>query len=250
MPISILAGNWKMNTTVPDAVVLAAQLRDELDKVFGLEKVICPPFVSLMALSSMFDGTTIQLGAQTMHAEEKGAYTGEVSVQMLVGICKYVILGHSERRQLFGETNESVNLKMKAAIAHAITPIICVGETLNDRESGKAKDVVLNQLRDSISGIGATTKIAIAYEPLWAIGTGIAATSTDAEDMMSDIRDMLTDTYGVSFSNQVSLLYGGSVNSNNIGEYITQKNINGALVGGASLEASSFIDIAKAVSRA
>ena len=250
MPISILAGNWKMNTTVPDAVVLAAQLRDELDKVFGLEKVICPPFVSLMALSSMFDGTTIQLGAQTMHAEEKGAYTGEVSVQMLVGICKYVILGHSERRQLFGETNESVNLKMKAAIAHAITPIICVGETLNDRESGKAKDVVLNQLRASISGIGATTKIAIAYEPLWAIGTGIAATSTDAEDMMSDIRDMLTDTYGVSFSNQVSLLYGGSVNSNNIGEYITQKNINGALVGGASLEASSFIDIAKAVSRA
>jgi len=250
MPTSILAGNWKMNTTVPDAVVLAVQLKDELDKVLGMEKVICPPFVSLMALSSMFDGTTIQLGAQNMHAEEKGAYTGEVSVQMLVGICKYVILGHSERRQLFGETNESVNLKMKAAISHAITPIICVGETYDDRKSGNAKDVVLNQLRDSISGIGVTEKIAIAYEPLWAIGTGVAATSKDAEDMMSDIRDMLTETYGVGFSNQVSLLYGGSVNSNNIGEYITQKNINGALVGGASLDASSFIDIARAVSRA
>jgi len=153
MPTSILAGNWKMNTTVPDAVVLAVQLKDELDKVLGMEKVICPPFVSLMALSSMFDGTTIQLGAQNMHAEEKGAYTGEVSVQMLVGICKYVILGHSERRQLFGETNESVNLKMKAAISHAITPIICVGETYDDRKSGNAKDLVLNQLRGSISVI-------------------------------------------------------------------------------------------------
>ena len=250
MPTSIVAGNWKMNTTVPEALILAAQMKDELDKVFGIEKVICPPFVSLMALSSMFSGSTIQLGAQNMHAEDKGAYTGEISSQMLVGICKYVILGHSERRQLLGETSDSVNEKMNAAIANGITPIVCIGETLDDRNAGKAKEVVLGQLEASISGIGSNSNLAIAYEPLWAIGTGIAATSDDAEDMMSEIRDMLSATLGNSFSNQVSLLYGGSVNSNNIGDYITQKNINGVLVGGASLDPNAFVEIAQAVSRA
>ncbi|MCH2525700.1 MAG: triose-phosphate isomerase, partial [Dehalococcoidia bacterium] len=174
----------------------------------------------------------------------------EISSQMLGGICKYVILGHSERRQLLGETSDSVNAKMNSAIANGITPIVCIGETLDDRNAGKAKEVVLGQLEASISGIGSNSNLAIAYEPLWAIGTGIAATSDDAEDMMSEIRDMLSATLGNSFSNQVSLLYGGSVNSNNIGDYITQKNINGVLVGGASLDPNAFVEIARAVSKA
>ena len=176
MPTPIVAGNWKMNTVVPEAIVLAAELRDALDAISGVEKVVCPPFVSLMAVKGLLDGSSVKLGAQNMHHAEKGAFTGEVSPGMLVGLCQYVILGHSERRQLFGETDESVNSKAQAAIEVGLKPILCVGERLDEREGGRAEDVVTQQLRGGLEGVSSVETVAVAYEPVWAIGTGVAAT--------------------------------------------------------------------------
>ena len=245
MPTPIVAGNWKMNTTIPEAIVLAAQMRDALDAVSGVEKVVCPPFVSLLAVQGLLDGTSVKLGAQNMHHAEKGAFTGEVSPGMLAGLCQYVILGHSERRQLFGETDEAVNMKVKAAIEARLKPILCVGERLEEREAGRAEDVVTQQLRGGLEGVESVTSVAVAYEPVWAIGTGVAATAEIAETMMTAIRGALAGLYGEGWAREVPLLYGGSVTLDNVAEYASQPNVNGALVGGASLNAESFVAIAR-----
>ncbi len=245
MPTPIVAGNWKMNTVVPEAIVLAAQMRDALDAVSGVEKVVCPPFVSLMAVQGLLDGTSIKIGAQNMHHAEKGAFTGEVSPTMLAGLCQYVILGHSERRQLFGETDELINMKVKAAIDAGLRPILCVGERLEEREAGRAEDVVTQQLRGGLEGVQSVSTVAVAYEPVWAIGTGVAATPETAEAMMTAIRNALSGLYGEGAASIVPLLYGGSVTPDNVVEFASQPNVNGALVGGASLNAESFVAIAK-----
>ena len=245
MPTSIVAGNWKMNTTLAEAVVLAAELRDALEAVRGVEKVVCPPFISLMAVKGMLEGTSTAVGAQDMHYEEKGAYTGEISPGMLTSLCQYVIVGHSERRQHFGETDETVNRKIKAAFGVGLRPILCVGERLEEREAGRAEEVVTGQLRGTLEGVASVGSLAVAYEPIWAIGTGVAATAQDAEAMMTAIRGTLTELYGEGAAREVPLLYGGSVNADNVAEYASQPNVNGALVGGASLNAASFVEIAR-----
>jgi len=244
MPTPIVAGNWKMNTNVAEAVVLAAEIRDPLDAIKGIKKIVCPPFISLMAVRSLLDNSSISIGAQNMYQEEKGAYTGEISPYMLANLCEYVILGHSERRQHFGETDESVNLKVKAALKANLNPIICVGELLSAREKGIAEEVVTKQLLTGLEEIESLHSVIIAYEPVWAIGTGIAATPEDAEDMMAHIRSTLNVKYGDATSQEVPLLYGGSVTASNIDDYAKLPNINGALVGGASLNAEAFVSIA------
>ena len=244
MPISIVAGNWKMNTNVAEAVVLAAEIRESLDAIKGVKKIVCPPFISLMAVRSLLDNSSISIGAQNMYQEEKGAYTGEISPYMLANLCEYVILGHSERRQHFGETDQSVNLKVKAALKANLKPIICVGELLSAREKGVAEEVVTKQLLTGLEEIESLQSVTIAYEPVWAIGTGIAATPEDAEAMMAHIRSTLNIKYGDATSQEVPLLYGGSVTASNIDDYAKLPNINGALVGGASLNAEAFVSIA------
>ena len=247
MPTPIVAGNWKMNTTLDEAIALLSQLCDDLDAIPGVEKVVCPPFISLAAASSLLEGTSIGLGAQNMHHEAKGAYTGEVSPDMLAGLCQYVILGHSERRQYFGETDESVNRKVKAALEVGLRPILCVGERLEERQAGSAEEVVVRQLRGALEGVPSADTLVVAYEPVWAIGTGVAATPDDAEAMMTTIRRCLSELYGEDAAVEVPLLYGGSVTPGNVADYASQPNVNGALVGGASLNAASFVEIARRV---
>lgn len=243
MPVPVVAGNWKMNTTVEEAYSLASAMRDGLERVAGVEKVICPPFVSLGRVQEALKGTSVKLGAQNMHAEEKGAFTGEVSPVMLKGLCEYVILGHSERRQHFGETDELVNRKVKAALRFGLRPIVCVGETFEQRETGRAETVVLAQLEHALNDVGqGLGSIAIAYEPVWAIGTGRAATLEVVDAMMALARQRLVSIYGDG-GRGVPLLYGGSVIPENIASFVTGKNVDGALVGGASLKPKDFVEI-------
>ncbi|MBI4282413.1 MAG: triose-phosphate isomerase [Chloroflexi bacterium] len=247
MPMPIVAGNWKMNTTLAEAVALATELRDALEAIRGVEKVVCPPFISLAAVKSILDGTSTRVGAQNMHYEQKGAYTGEVSPGMLAELCRYVILGHSERRQYFGETDELVNRKVKAALGVGLRPIVCVGERLEERETGRAEAVVTGQLRGALEGVPSADALVVAYEPVWAIGTGKAATGEIAEEVMGAIRRTLGELYGEAAAREVPLLYGGSVTPGNVAEFAGQPNVNGALVGGASLNAASFVEIARRV---
>ena len=245
MPTPIVAGNWKMNTTLTEAVALAVEMRDGLEAFGGVEKVLCPPFISLKAVKDVVDGSSIRMGAQNMHHEEKGAYTGEVSPGMLTELCHYVILGHSERRQQSWETDEFINRKVRAALAAGLKPILCVGEGLEEREDGSAGSVVTAQVRGALSRVTSSSDLAIAYEPIWAIGTGMAATGEVAEQMMGVIRQSLGDLYGEAAAGEVPLLYGGSVTQDNVSEYARQPNVNGALVGGASLVAERFTAIAR-----
>ena len=247
MPTPIVAGNWKMNTTLDEALALVSQMREDLDAVAGVEKVVCPPFVSLAVVKGILKGTSIGLGAQNMHHEEKGAFTGEVSPAMLAELCRYVILGHSERRQHFGETDETVNRKVVAALKAGLRPILCVGERLEQREAGTAEQVVVRQLQGALEGVASADALVVAYEPVWAIGTGVAATAQDAEAMMGAIRRTLSELYGEAAAREVPLLYGGSVTADNVAEYAGQPNVDGALVGGASLNAASFVEIARRV---
>ena len=242
----IVAGNWKMNTTVSESVSLVNDMRPHLDNLVGVLKVVCPPFISLAPVAELLRGSTVSLGAQNMHHDGSGAYTGEVSAQMLVGLCEYVVLGHSERRQHFGETDESVNLKVKAAIGEGLKPILCVGEQLEDRDGGRAAPVVNAQLRYALDGVADIEGVAVAYEPVWAIGTGRAATPDVAQTMMGNLRTTLAELYGQERSARVPLLYGGSVNPSNAAALAEEPDIDGALVGGASLEAASFVEIARA----
>lgn len=245
MPTPIVAGNWKMNTTIAEAVSLATALRDPLDEVDGVAKVVCPPFVSLAAVRDALDGSSTAVGAQNMHFEERGAYTGEVSSAMLADLCTYVIIGHSERRQHFWETDEVVNRKVRAALEAGLRPILCVGEGLEEREEGYAESVVTSQLQGALRRVDSIATLAVAYEPIWAIGTGMAATGEAAEAIMVAIRGTLTELYGDAASGETPLLYGGSVTPDNVAEFAGQPNINGALVGGASLDAGRFAEIAR-----
>jgi triosephosphate isomerase len=243
MRLPIIAGNWKMNTTIEQAIKLVQEVRGKLDKIEGVEKVLCPPFVSLSAADKLLVGSSIKLGAQNMHFEEKGAYTGEVSPLMLAGLCEYVILGHSERRQYFGETDEIVNKKVKAALKSGLKPILCVGERLEENEAGKAEQVVTRQVKGALAGIASPQGLVIAYEPIWAIGTGKAATGKQANTTIGLIRRIVAQLYGEPFAQAMRIQYGGSVNKANITEFLSQPEIDGALVGGASLQAAEFVSI-------
>ena len=250
MPDLVVAGNWKMNTTVAEAVALAAAVRDGAASASGVELVLCPPFVSLAAVSDAVKGSAVKVGAQNMHFEDSGAFTGEVSPGMLQGLCDYVIVGHSERRQMFAETDETVNNKVKAAQAAGLKPIMCVGETLEEREAGKASDIISGQVRAGLEGITDTSGLIVAYEPIWAIGTGRSATpETAAEIMGGAILETLRSFFPASADN-ISLLYGGSMNAGNAGDYAAQSCIHGGLVGGAALQAESFLQVAAAIAAA
>jgi triosephosphate isomerase len=243
MRIPFVAGNWKMNTTASEAERFVLEMLERLDGIEGVEKVLCPPFVSLVGISMMLQNSSIKLGAQNMHFETKGAYTGEISPLMLRELCEFVILGHSERRWYFGETDEVVNSKVKAALANRLKPILCVGERLEENEGGKTKEVVGRQVSAALSGVEPVRDLVIAYEPVWAIGTGKAASGKQAAITIQLIRDVLGKVWNKSIAQDLRILYGGSVISANIAEFISRPEIDGALVGGASLKAEEFVSI-------
>jgi triosephosphate isomerase len=239
----MIAGNWKMNTTVGEAVELVKAMRDELNKVRSVEKVLCPPFVSLAAAKELIKGTSIKLGAQNVYFAEKGAYTGEISPLMLADLCEYVIIGHSERRQYFAEGGELINKKIKSALKVNLRPIFCVGERLEQNEAGKTEEVVSEQLKSALEGIPSLNGLVIAYEPVWAIGTGKAATGEQANKTIAFIRRNLANLYGDKVAQGTRILYGGSVTASNIAEFLRFVDIDGGLVGGASLKAAEFTGI-------
>ncbi|MBI4296117.1 MAG: triose-phosphate isomerase [Chloroflexi bacterium] len=245
MRTPIIAGNWKMNTNIDEAVALVKEMRLALHQVDGVEKVVCPPFVSLSAVKAVIAGSSIILGAQNMHFEEKGAFTGEISPLMLAGLCQIVILGHSERRQYFHENNEIINKKMLAALKVNLQPILCVGEKLEERESGKTEPLLDEQLKAGLAGVSSIDKLTIAYEPIWAIGTGRAATGKLANETIGFIRKTVAHLFGQAAAQDLRILYGGSVTAENIGEFMKESEIDGALVGGASLKATQFVSIVK-----
>ncbi len=250
MPVPTVAGNWKMNTSIQEASVLAQDLVQTLDSVNPVETVLCPPFVSLEAVSVAIKGSSIKLGAQNMYHQEKGAFTGEVSPTMLADLCQFVILGHSERRQHFGETDQLINLKVKAAFTAGLRPILCVGETLEHRESGKAPEVVAGQVKAGLNSLHNIAGLVMAYEPVWAIGTGVAATPEIAAEIMGGvILATLTGLYGADAASKVPILYGGSVTPENVEGFVRKKSIHGALVGGASLRADQFAEIVRTTAR-
>jgi triosephosphate isomerase len=245
--IRVIVGNWKMHTTIDEAVRLVNDIRFGLDEFDNVKTVICPPFVSLSMLKEILAGSPIKLGAQDVFYEEKGAYTGEISPGMLSGLCQYVIIGHSERRAYFHETDEIVNLKLKAAIHHGLKPIMCVGENLAENESGATDCVIKRQLTLGLAGIESADFL-IAYEPIWAIGTGRAATGTHANKVMSYVRAQLAEIYDQKTAACIPLLYGGSVNADNVAEFLSQTDIDGALIGGASLKPAQFLSIVRQAS--
>jgi triosephosphate isomerase len=243
MRIPFIAGNWKMNTTATEAEQLVLEMLEKLDRISVVEKVVCPPFVSLVAISMMLQGSSIKLGAQNMYFETEGAYTGEISPLMLSELCEFVILGHSERRWYFGETDEIVNKKVKAALANKLKPVLCVGERLAENEAGKTEEVINRQMTAALKGIEPVSNLVIAYEPVWAIGTGKAASGEQAAATIQFIRDVLAKLWNKSIAQDLRILYGGSVTSANIAEFIYHPEIDGALVGGASLKAEEFVSI-------
>lgn len=245
MRLPMIAGNWKMNTTISEAIGLVNEMRRGLDAVSGVDKVICPPFVSLAAVKELLKGSSIKLGAQNLYFAEKGAYTGEISPLMLADLCEFVIIGHSERRQYFGETGESVNKKIRAALKAGLKPILCLGEKLAENEAGRTEEVVTEQLRSSLAGIDYHPDLVIAYEPVWAIGSGKAATANQANKTMGLIRRNFAQLYDKAVAQEIRILYGGSVTADNIAEFMPQAEIDGALVGGASLKADQFLSIVR-----
>jgi triosephosphate isomerase len=253
MRIPMVAGNWKMNKTVAEARELVARMGVALKAIQGVEKVICPPYPSLVAVSALLQGTDIGLGAQNMHWEEKGAFTGEIAPSMIKEFCQYVILGHSERRAYFGELDEIVNRKLQAAKAYDLIPIVCVGETLEENESGRTAEVVSRQISLGLKDIDPDfgTRIVVAYEPVWAIGTGRASSAENANTVLADvIRPALAKVVGQDTAQTIRILYGGSVNAANATEFFAQPEIDGALVGGASLKADEFVAITRAAVQA
>lgn len=246
----IIAGNWKMNKTIVEAVALAAAINRELGQTEHPGVVICPPFTALTEVSMALKDSEIQVGAQNMHQEDSGAFTGEVSAEMvLTSGCTYVILGHSERRSLFSETDRLVNAKTRKALAVGLTPIVCVGETLAQRQAGQMETVIEEQFNGSLDGLSAEEirRIVIAYEPVWAIGTGQVATPDQAEEVHRFIRGLLTRRYDEATASEITILYGGSVKGSNAAGLFAKENIDGALVGGASLKADEFVAIVKAM---
>lgn len=240
--IPIVAGNWKMNTLRADAVALARAIREQADGVAGVEKVVCPPFVFLHDVAGAIAGSTIGLGAQNVYWEEKGAFTGEVSVTQVAEVAQYAIIGHSERRQFFGETDDTVNRRVKAALAHGLKPIMCVGELLEQRKAGETEAVLVRQTRGGLDGVEMTSAFIIAYEPVWAIGTGLAADGPTAQEAIALIRRTVRELAG-AVADGVRILYGGSVTADNVAEFMAQPDVDGGLVGGASLKADGFAAI-------
>ena len=248
MRTPIIAGNWKLNKTISEAVALTTALKPLVAEVKDVDIIVAPPFTALAAVSDAIVDSNIHLSAQDVYSEDSGAFTGEVSAPMLTDVgCAYVIIGHSERRQYFGETNESVNQKVKAALAHGLKPIICVGEQLEEREAGQTEAVIEDHVTGGTAGLSAAELLAcvIAYEPVWAIGTGKTATPAQAQEVHSFIRGLLTQSYSAEVASQICIQYGGSVKPENAAELMAQPDVDGALVGGASLEAESFAQIVK-----
>lgn len=248
----IIAGNWKMNKTIAEAVDLARAMRRDLNAIESVESVVCPTFVALPAVADALAGTKIGVGAQNMFWAESGAYTGEIAPNMLAGLCQYVILGHSERRQYFGETDEGVNKKAHAAFKHGLIPIIAVGENLAQNQAGETDQVVRTQVTGALQGLSKeqVASLVIAYEPVWAIGTGLNADPAGAAHVIGvTIRGTVADLYDESTAQAVRIQYGGSANAANIADFMAMPDIDGALVGGASLKAESFIDMVKATAR-
>ncbi len=249
MRTPVVAANWKMNKTVEEARSLVYAMSARLREIKGVEKVLCPPFTALLAVNALLQGSDLGLGAQNMYWEEKGAFTGEISPTMVKELCGYVILGHSERRAYFGETDETVNKKIKAAQKYDLTPIFCVGETLEQYESNKTSEVVSRQVKQGLAGVEAAfgPRIIVAYEPVWAIGTGKASSGPNANDVVSKvIRSALSEVFGAGTAQAIRVLYGGSVTGANAAEFFGQPEIDGALVGGASLKPDDFVAITQA----
>lgn len=238
----MMAGNWKMNKTVAEAVALANEINAAVADVERVDRVLCPPFVSLSAVQNVLANSSVALGAQNMHWAESGAYTGEVSAPMLQGMVEYVIIGHSERRQYFGESDESVNQKVMAALTHGLTPIVCVGESLEQNEGGQTELVVTMQVEAALSGLNdeQVQSLVIAYEPIWAIGTGKAATPEQANATCGVVRKVIAGMFTDAVAQKTRILYGGSTNDKNIADIMQQSDIDGALIGGAALKAESY----------
>jgi triosephosphate isomerase (TIM) len=241
----IVAGNWKMNNTIPESLALVDAMLPRLQRFSSVERVVCPPYTSLPAVSARLRETDIFVGAQNLFPEPKGAYTGEISPVMLEGLATYVILGHSERRQYFHEDDAFVNRKVKAALAAGLAPIVCVGETLEQNERGQTEQVVSRQVRGALDGVDHVSAVVIAYEPIWAIGTGRAATPEGANATIAVIRGTVADLAGAAVAQGLQVQYGGSVTPDNFGAFIAQPDIDGALVGGASLQADQFVEIVR-----
>jgi len=232
-----------MNTTVAEAEKLVGTLLGPLSSIDGIEKVLCPPFVSLSLIKKILQGSNIKLGAQNMYFEAEGAYTGEISPLMLSELCEYVILGHSERRRYFKESDNMINQKIRAALGNKLKPILCVGEILEENMSGKTEKVIRRQLKGALTEVEATHDIVIAYEPVWAIGTGRASSGEQAVTTIKFIRNVITELWNKDIALNLRILYGGSVNSSNVTEFVSHSEIDGALVGGASLKADEFVNI-------
>jgi triosephosphate isomerase len=252
MRTPLVAGNWKMNKTAAEARDLVSLMSAKLAEIANVEKVICPPFLAIPALAGMLRGSGIGLGAQNLHWEEKGAFTGEVSPGMVKEFCQYVIIGHSERRAYFGETDESVNRKLHAAMKAGLIPIVCVGETLEQYEAGSTSEVVRRQINAGLAGVDSASvaKIVVAYEPVWAIGTGKASSGENANFVHQQvIRPALSELHGAEHGAAIRILYGGSVTAANAPEFFAYPDIDGALVGGASLKPDEIVAITKAAQR-
>ncbi len=241
-----IAGNWKMNKTIKESIALVRDLK-VLVRSTDKDVLVCPPFVALADVREILKNSNIKLGAQNMHHEDSGAYTGEISPLMLKDLCEYVIVGHSERRAYFDEDNSTVNRKIKKALEHGLKPIVCVGEKLEEREAGKTKEIVGNHVKGAFEGLSNkdALNVTVAYEPVWAIGTGKTATAEQAEEVHRFIRDLIKESYDRQTAEKIRILYGGSVKPENASELLSKKDIDGALVGGASLDAEKFSKIAK-----
>jgi triosephosphate isomerase len=252
MRTPFIAGNWKMNKTIAEALELVNALKEKVEAVEGVRVAVCTPFVALAPVADALKDSRIEVGAQNVFWEDKGAFTGEVSPPMLKGIASLVIIGHSERRQYFGETDETVNKKIKAALAHGLIPIVCVGESLEQNQAGETEAFVSSQVRAAFAGIGADQmkEIVVAYEPIWAIGTGLAATPEDANRIIGQVvRATLADMYGDETAQQVIIQYGGSMKPANVEALMAQPEVDGGLVGGASLKAPDFITLVEVAAR-
>jgi triosephosphate isomerase len=242
-----VAANWKMNTNIEEALALVKSMIYSLEKIADIDKVLCPPFISLNKISDLIKNTTIKLGAQNMYFQEKGAFTGEISPLMLKNLVDYIILGHSERRQYFFESDYMINKKIRSSLKYGLIPIFCVGENGDEEESGKTSDVITRQVLTGLNNISANTSLIIAYEPVWAIGTGRPATGKQANSTIGLIRNILVNTWGENVASQIRILYGGSVTSSNIAEFSAEPEIDGALVGGASLKPDEFVSLVKTI---
>jgi triosephosphate isomerase (TIM) len=245
----VIAGNWKMNKSAAEGAELTKDILAEIGRETSVDTVLCPPFTALAAVGQCLEGQAVKLGAQNMHPEKNGAFTGEVSAEMLRTLyVTHVILGHSERRQYFGETDAFVNKKVLAALANELKPILCVGETLAEREAGQTLEVVRRQTEGALAVVKPEqlTTVIIAYEPVWAIGTGKVATTAQAQEVHAFIRDLLAKLHGAALAQKVRILYGGSMKPANAPELLAQPDIDGGLIGGASLEAKSFVELVRA----